>query len=118
MINTVKSDCPMQIFRKFMKYLKNLYRLLVYFTSFTVCSGDIKKKSSENDKSTGHFQSFYITSPDPKSGKKKCGVLCYILHSKNFVRVSVLLSLRPHEWTLVGYFKIPKFLFLNSQNIL
>ena len=37
-----------------MKYLKILYRLLVYFTSFTVCSGDIKKKkrkkSSENEK--------------------------------------------------------------------
>ena len=31
-----------------------------------------KKKSSENDQLTGHFQSFFnfFTSPDPKSGKK------------------------------------------------
>ena len=29
--------------RKIMKYLKILYRLLVYITSFSVCSGDIKK---------------------------------------------------------------------------
>ena len=40
---TLKSDCPIQIFRKMMKYFKILYRLLVYLTSFTVCSGDIKK---------------------------------------------------------------------------
>ena len=32
-----------------MKYLKILYRLLVYFTSFTVWFGDIKKKSSESE---------------------------------------------------------------------
>ena len=43
-----------------MKYLK---KILVYFTSFPVCSGDIKKSSendSENDKSTGHFQRFFL----------------------------------------------------------
>ena len=42
--------------------MKYLDRLLVYRTSFTVCSGDIKnkKKSSENDQSTGHFQSFFF----------------------------------------------------------
>ena len=40
--------------------------MLVYLTSFTVFSGDIKKKvlekkkSSENEQSTGHFQSFFI----------------------------------------------------------
>ena len=57
--------------------------MLVYFTSFTVCSGDIEKakkssknelkkssgkkapkktlkKNSENDQSTGHFQSFLL----------------------------------------------------------
>ena len=41
-----------------MKFLKIKYRLLVYFTDLTVCSGDIKKteKSSENDQSTGHFE--------------------------------------------------------------
>ena len=55
--DTVKSDSPMQVFRKIIKYLKILCRLLVYFT---VCSGDIKKKSlkmksSENEQSTGHF---------------------------------------------------------------
>ena len=37
----VKSDCPIQT-----------------LLSFTVCSGD--KKSSENDKSTGHFQSIFF----------------------------------------------------------
>ena len=39
--------------------MKYLYRLLVYITSFTVCSGDIKKKNNkksyENDQLTGHF---------------------------------------------------------------
>ena len=81
-----------------MKYLKILYRLLVYHTSFSVCFGDIKKssendqstvnifykliyriffrlrvggggggaeKSSENDRSTGHFQSLFFRPPDP-----------------------------------------------------
>ena len=42
--DTVKSDCPVQIFRKMMKYIKIKYRLLVYLTSFTVFSRDIKKK--------------------------------------------------------------------------
>ena len=43
---------------------------------FYCFSGDIKekrKKSSENDQSTGHFQSFFIyffRPPDPKSEKK------------------------------------------------
>ena len=51
-----------------MKYLMIEYRLLVYFTSFTVCSGDIKKnknkkKLSENDQST--FQSFFFHPPHP-----------------------------------------------------
>ena len=34
--DTVKSDCQMQIFRRIVKYFKIQYRLLVYFTSFTV----------------------------------------------------------------------------------
>ena len=45
-----------------MKYLKIYYRLLVYLTSFTVCSGDIKK-CSENDQKTGLFQSFSFHPP-------------------------------------------------------
>ena len=49
--DTVKSDCPVQFFRKMMKYLKISYRLLVYLTSFTVCSGDIKRKKAEKDQS-------------------------------------------------------------------
>ena len=64
-----------------MKYWKFLYRLLVYFNSFTVCSGDIekekkssenekKKKSSENDQSTGHFQSFFLFPLRPQIWKK------------------------------------------------
>ena len=52
--DTVKIDCPVQIFRKIQ------YRLLVCLTSFTVFSGDIKKKNnSENDQLTGHFQSLF-----------------------------------------------------------
>ena len=58
--DTVKSDCPVQIFKKMIKYLKIEYILLVCLTSFTVFSGDIKKESSENDQLTGHFQSFFI----------------------------------------------------------
>ena len=69
---TVKSDCLLQ---EMMIYLKIKYTLLVYFTSFTVWSGGIKKgdikKSSENDLLigqndllTGHFQSFFAT-PGP-----------------------------------------------------
>ena len=52
--DTVKSDCPIQNFRKMMKYF---------------CSRDIKKrqKSPEKDQPTGHFQSFFASSPDPKS---------------------------------------------------
>ena len=48
--DTVKSDSPIQIFRKIMKFVKifkDLYRLLAYLTSFTVCSGDIKKKKKK-----------------------------------------------------------------------
>ena len=59
--DTVKNDCPVQIFRKMLKYLKITLLVLLF-------SGDIKekkalkknKKSSENDQSTGHFQSFFI----------------------------------------------------------
>ena len=72
--DTVKSDCPVQIFRKMMKCL--IQTVDVYLTKlYCFFSGDIKKKknskkkSSENDQSTGHFQSFFIFfSPlDPKS---------------------------------------------------
>ena len=42
--------------------------MLVDFTSYSVCSGAIKK-GSENDQSTDHFQSF-SRPPDPKSEKK------------------------------------------------
>ena len=37
-----------------MKYLKIKYRLLVYFTSFTVYSGDIKKKALKMKKSPSY----------------------------------------------------------------
>ena len=60
-----------------MEYFKIKYRLLVYFTSLTVCSVDkkalkIKKKSFENDQSAGHFQRFFFLFfhlPDPKFKK-------------------------------------------------
>ena len=57
---------------------------MVYFTSFTVCSGDIKKeekamkmkkKTSENDQLTGLFSELFLFiffhSPDPKSEKSR-----------------------------------------------
>ena len=51
--DTVKSYCPMQIFRKTIKYLKILIQTIVFFTSFTFCSEDINNKKAQ---STGHFQ--------------------------------------------------------------
>ena len=61
--DTVKSDCPVQIFRKIMKYLK--FALLVLLFFLEILKKEKKKtklwkKSSENDQSTGHFQSFFI----------------------------------------------------------
>ena len=53
-----------------MKYLKIKYRLLVYLTSFTVCFGNIKKKSSENDQLTGHFQNVSLLVPPTLNLKK------------------------------------------------
>ena len=72
--DTVKSD-PMQ---ENYEIFKDLIQMLVYFISLTVCSGDIKKKkkkkkNSENDQSTGYFQSFcpfFLRHPNPKSEKK------------------------------------------------
>ena len=49
----------MIILSRFLGKFKNLIKT-VGLTSFTVFSGDIKKKSSENDQLTGHFQSFFI----------------------------------------------------------
>ena len=65
---------------KIMKYLNIKYRLLVYFTSITFCSGDIKKeKSSKNEKKAlkmtnqlvifRDFFSSFFSSPDPKTEK-------------------------------------------------
>ena len=39
-----------------------IFKDLIQTVSFTVCSGDIKK-SSENDQLTGHFQSFFFRPP-------------------------------------------------------
>ena len=52
-----------------MEYLK-IVRLLVYFTQFIVCSGDIKK-SSENNQLTGYFQNCFSVPPPLKNLKKK-----------------------------------------------
>ena len=68
--DTVKSDCPVKIFRKMIKYSKIQYRLLVCLICLDIKK---KKKSSENDQLTGHFQSFFIyfiSSPNPKSEKQ------------------------------------------------
>ena len=70
--DTVKSDCPMHIFRKIMKYLKIFYRLLVYFTSCTVCSGDIKKSSEYNMTSVlVIFRAFFFFRPPYHKYEKK-----------------------------------------------
>ena len=54
--DTAKSDCPIQ---DNYEIFKDLIQIVgVYLTSFTVFYGDIKK-SSENDQSTCHFQSFF-----------------------------------------------------------
>ena len=73
--DTVKSDCPVQIFRKMMKYLKITLLVLLFSRDIKEKKSSEKKlkKSSENDQSTGHFQSFFIyffRSPDPRSEKK------------------------------------------------
>ena len=71
--DTVKSDCPVQNFRKMMKCLKIQYKLLISLTSFTVCFGDIKKKeekiSSENDQVI--FRTFLFFVPHTLNLKKK-----------------------------------------------
>ena len=53
MIDYYTHDCPIQIFRKTIKYAE-----VVFF---------LKKKSSENDQSslTGHFQIFFHPPPPP-----------------------------------------------------
>ena len=64
--DTVKSDCPVQIFREMMKYIK----IKVYLTSFTrFFSGDINTKLY---KKKIYFYFFYLffLSPDPTSEKK------------------------------------------------
>ena len=79
--DTVKSDSPVQIFRKMFKDLIQIVG--VKFTSLlfleilkkkkksekkTEKKKKKKKKSSENDQLTGHFQSFFIyffSSPRP-----------------------------------------------------
>ena len=79
--DTVKTDCPVQIFRKMIKYLEIKYRLFVNLTSLLFFmeikkkssekeKKKKKKKSSENDQLTGHFQSFFFlffSSPTIKS---------------------------------------------------
>ena len=75
--DNVKSDCPVQIFRKMMRYLKTTLLVLLFFWRYLQKKNENikkkKKKSSENDQLTGHFQSFFIyffSSPDPRSEKK------------------------------------------------
>ena len=74
--DTVKSDCPVQIFRKMMRYLKTTLLVLLFFWRCLKKMKILKKKkkkrkkkkSSENDQLTGHFQSFFIyffSSPRP-----------------------------------------------------
>ena len=51
---------------------KDLIQTVGLLYLFNVCSGDIyiKKTTSENDQLTGHFQSIFFPSTDPKSEKK------------------------------------------------
>ena len=71
--DTVKSDCPVQIFRKMMKYIKFTSLDLLCFFLEILKKNDKKKlykKSSENDQLTGHFQSFFFFVPPTLSLKK------------------------------------------------
>ena len=69
--DTVENDCPVQILKKMMKYLKMEYKLLVYLTSFTVFSGYIKKALKMTNQLV-IFRAFFVPPPplDPKSEKK------------------------------------------------
>ena len=67
--DTVKSDCSMPENYELFKDLIQTVGLL--YLSITVCSGVIKKKSSENDQSTGHFQSFFSSFFSIYLSKKK-----------------------------------------------
>ena len=60
------------------KYLKNLIQTVCWFALLVLLfflekfKKKLKKKNSENDQLTGHFQSFFILffrPPDPKSEK-------------------------------------------------
>ena len=98
-----------------MKYLK------IYLTSFTVFLEILKKsseKSSENDQSTGHFQSFFIffftptppPPPDPRPEKKN--------PVNQLIKKNLALLMHPHILALLCVyhkiflrFKIYLFLF-------
>ena len=54
-----------------MQYLDLIQTVGLPYQFYCFFSKDIKK-SSENDPSTGHFQSFFSHTPDPKSEKKSC----------------------------------------------
>ena len=43
--------------------------VLLFFLEILIKKKSSEKKSSENNQSTGHFQSFFFSSPDPKSEK-------------------------------------------------
>ena len=70
---TVKSDCPVQIFRKMMKYLKITLLVLLFFLEI------LKKKKKNSEKKDLKMTRqlvifraflFYFSSPDPRSEKK------------------------------------------------
>ena len=82
---------------------------LYYFTSLTVCSGGVKKRSSENEKwkkkekkkkpwkwPVDHFQSsfFFFCPPDPKSEN----VFPISTHKKNLALPLILTALLHVAW--------------------
>ena len=84
---TGKIDCPVQIFRKMLTYLKIYYILLFYLTCFTVFLEIINKKNKKKKEKKRKkknklwkwtvnwsfselFYFIYFSSPDPKSEKK------------------------------------------------
>ena len=74
----------MQMLMKIMKFAKIKYRLLVYFTSVTLCSGDIKKRSEKS--------SFFAPSPtlnlneNPANQLIKNSGLMYKVHIWPYMR--------------------------------
>ena len=92
---TVKIDCPVQIFRKMMKYLKIKCRLL---TRFTVYTGDIKIKRK---KRTAGKKALKLTSQLKKKTPVNQLIEKFWLDSKIIYRYSKIVN---HKFKCIRYY--------------